>query len=352
MTAPPTAVDDAAVTRVEVFLVATVATVLVTRGYLAATGYPQIGGGTLHIAHVLWGGLLMAVALVGVLIRHGSRVRMRAALLGGIGFGLFLDEVGKFLTTDVDYFFRPAVAVMYVVLVAFYLGARVALSRRGPTDRQRLAVGLEALTDLVLGRLDELARRRALDVLAGVRDPAQRELAGSIRAGLAAPVAARTGFDGRIAVVRDRVERRVTAWAATAAARRLVLVVFAVHAAHTLVGLVIVLAGSGWAAEDAGISEIGAELSGAVSAVLIVAGLWQFARRRDLPALRLLYASVVVNLLVTQVFLFDLRQFGALAGFAVSLLLLIVVRVAIRTEKAVVVPGDVPDGVSAPVRQA
>jgi len=30
-----------------------VATVLVTRGYLAATGYPKIGGGGLHIAHVL-----------------------------------------------------------------------------------------------------------------------------------------------------------------------------------------------------------------------------------------------------------------------------------------------------------
>nr|WP_206024385.1 hypothetical protein [Rhodococcus sp. 14C212] len=339
-------------TRVEVFLVAAVATVLVTRGYLAATGYPQIGGGTLHIAHVLWGGLLMAVALVGTLIRHGSRVRMRAALLGGIGFGLFLDEVGKFLTTDVDYFFRPAVAVMYVVLVAFYLGARVALLRRGPTDRQRLAVGLEALTDLVLGQLDDLARRRALDMLAGVRDPAQRELAGAVRAGLAAPVAAPAGFDGRIAAARDRLERRVTAVAATAAARRLVLAVFAVHAAHTLVGLAILLAGPGWEDEDAGLSELGAEISGAVSAVLIVAGLWQFARRRDLPALRLLYASVVVNLLVTQVFLFDLRQFGALAGFAVSLLLLIVVRVAIRTEKTVVAPPAVPRGVSAASGQA
>lgn len=130
------------------------------------------------------------------------------------------------------------------------------------------------------------------------------------------------------------------------------LVVFAVHAAHTLVGLAIVLAGSGWEAEDAGISEIGAELSGAVSAVLIVAGLWQLARHRDLSALRLLYASVAVNLLVTQVFLFDLRQFGALAGFAVSLLLLIVVRAAIRTEKSAIVPGDVPGGVSPAVRQA
>ncbi|MGX7728444.1 hypothetical protein ACWPOB_04125 [Rhodococcus sp. 2H158] len=61
-----------------------------------------------------------------------------------------------------------------------------------------------------------------------------------------------------------------------------------------------------------------------MSAVLIVAGLWQF----------------------------DLRQCGALAGFAVSLLLLIVVRVAIRTAKTAVAPPAVPRGVSAASGQA
>ncbi len=46
------------------FLVAAVVTVMVTRALLAATGYPQLGGAGLHVAHVLWGGLLMAVAFV------------------------------------------------------------------------------------------------------------------------------------------------------------------------------------------------------------------------------------------------------------------------------------------------
>ena len=36
--------------------------VLVTRLYLTLTGFPKVGGGGLHLAHLLWGGLLMLAA--------------------------------------------------------------------------------------------------------------------------------------------------------------------------------------------------------------------------------------------------------------------------------------------------
>jgi hypothetical protein len=32
-----------------------------------------------------------------------------AAFAGGVGFGFFVDEVGKFISEDVNYFFEPAV---------------------------------------------------------------------------------------------------------------------------------------------------------------------------------------------------------------------------------------------------
>src|ERR1043166_5558121 len=91
----------------DTFLVTAVLTVLALRVYLAAAHYPQLGGDGLHIAHVLWGGLLMAVA-IGILLSLLSRQsHLIAAVIGGAGFGLFIDELGKFLPSDNNYFFKP-----------------------------------------------------------------------------------------------------------------------------------------------------------------------------------------------------------------------------------------------------
>jgi hypothetical protein len=68
------------------------------------TGYPQIGNDVLHIAHALWGGLLLLVALMLPLAFANRRFLQASAWLGGVGAGLFIDEVGKFITQANDYF--------------------------------------------------------------------------------------------------------------------------------------------------------------------------------------------------------------------------------------------------------
>ncbi|OGN91142.1 MAG: hypothetical protein A2Y88_04780 [Chloroflexi bacterium RBG_13_48_10] len=91
-----------------------VATVSLVRTFLALTGYPQIGGGTLHIAHVLWGGLILYIAAILPLIYLNPRLHIAGAILSGVGVGLFIDEVGKFITRQYDYFFPAAAPIMYV----------------------------------------------------------------------------------------------------------------------------------------------------------------------------------------------------------------------------------------------
>ena len=76
----------------ELFIVTAVATILTVRAVLAATGWPQLGGGKIHFAHLLWGGLGM---LIGIIIFIGLEGRLwskLATLACGIGFGLFIDE--------------------------------------------------------------------------------------------------------------------------------------------------------------------------------------------------------------------------------------------------------------------
>jgi hypothetical protein len=86
----------------------------VTRLFLSLSDYPTIGGGELHIAHVLWGGLLLFVASLLPLIFANRWVYSVSAVVGGVGIGLFIDEVGKFITVKNDYFFPAAAPIIYV----------------------------------------------------------------------------------------------------------------------------------------------------------------------------------------------------------------------------------------------
>jgi hypothetical protein len=88
------------------------------------TGYPQIGGGELHFAHVLWGGLILFAGALLPLLFANQWAYYSSALASGIGMGLFIDEVGKFITAENDYFYplaAPVVYVFFLLVVLLYL---------------------------------------------------------------------------------------------------------------------------------------------------------------------------------------------------------------------------------------
>jgi hypothetical protein len=130
--------------------------VSLTRLFLELTGYPQLGGGSsnLHIAHVLWGGLILLFAAILPLVLANRWVYQLGALLTGIGVGLFIDEVGKFITQNNDYFFPPAAPIIYTTFligVLFYLQFKRPATRGA---RSELYIALEMLEDLLDHDLD------------------------------------------------------------------------------------------------------------------------------------------------------------------------------------------------------
>jgi hypothetical protein len=170
--------DSEGAGHVELFLVATVVSITVTRLYLQLTGFPQIGGSSgLHVAHVLFGGVFMLVASVMFMLLLGRSSRWLATLLAGIGFGLFIDEVGKFLTQDNNYFFKPAAAVMYLFIVLVYVVGAYLVRRRALSDRELVVNALKMLQEMAAENLDtyeasELHRMlTAADPRQPLRDP-------------------------------------------------------------------------------------------------------------------------------------------------------------------------------------
>ncbi len=159
------------------------AAVLVTRLFLEITGYPQIGNSELHIAHVLWGGLIVAVGAALPLIFSNNSVLGISATLSGIGLGLFFDEVGKFLTQDNDYFFRPAASIIYIL---FLIGVYVYITvRRGEPDAQtRLHHALAVMQEVVDGDLDVREKAELEELLSSIIGDAEmpdvRELAAEL----------------------------------------------------------------------------------------------------------------------------------------------------------------------------
>jgi hypothetical protein len=136
-------------------LISFAATVVLVRLFLELTGYPQVGGGTLHIAHLLWGGLALFIAVIAVLIWDNPGVLYFSAILSGVGAGLFMDEVGKFITQNNDYFFPAAAPIIYTFFLLF--GVVYILVRRPDPNEPRRAIilALEQLQDAIYADLDE-----------------------------------------------------------------------------------------------------------------------------------------------------------------------------------------------------
>jgi hypothetical protein len=331
--------DPNASPHLTAMLVSAVATVLLVRGLLALAGYPQVGGGGLHIAHVLWGGLLMVVALVLLLSFAGPVVRPLASVLAGIGVGLFIDEVGKFVTSDNNYFYRPATAIMYVVVVCLVLVIHVLHGRRPHLPAEHLAGAVDQAVAGVVGGFTPKRRAQVSTQLHRASGaPGHTETAALVAAipddpvelfdplrlvRLFGPV---TRWWRRLRYSRDR--RLVTRlpWVTG-----VVLVLQIGYAADQFgVKLFDRLTGPGdvWNIRPGPIPLALGLASTLGCAVMVAVGIVRL-RRDPLRGFLWFHRALLVNLLFTRVFQFDVEQFWATVSVLVDVAMLAVVSAAV-----------------------
>ena len=314
----------------ETFLLAAVVSFLGIRWFLALTGYPRVGGGGLHIAHMLWGGLLMLVALGALFLYLDRSIQRAAAVVAGIGFGTFVDEIGKFLTADNNYFFRPAVALIYVIFVALFLVARAAAVSRRPSSTDALANALDLLEEH-LGRTIEPDDRARIAALLREAPPEQALTVDARRYLDALP--ARPDPDAWL----DALPRRVAAWyEGVAASGWFDSALVAGVAVYTVTAVVAVIALAGGLPESGqlqpwSVSQAGDVLSTLAGAALVGVGLLVTPRSRAL-GFHWMLRGLLVWILVTQVFVFYLSQLAGLGGLVIDLVAYASLRYALGRE--------------------
>ncbi len=263
----------------EILLVMSVVTILINRAFLAMTHYPKIAFGSLHIAHMLWGGLLMLVALVMLFRFWNPSIRRLAAFISGVGFGLFIDELGKFITEDNNYFFQPTIAILYILFITLFLVFRSLINRFPLTER-------------------EISVNKSLrEIFGSSIIPESRSL--------------RSYY-----FIRRKVFTTLNRFLSIQKVIPTVMILF------VFVSLFQFAAIFGWVSpnwvplEDvSGFSIVGAF----ISSMFVLIGLLCFRSSR-IKAAHWFKRAVLVNIFVTQIFLFYQSQLTALWGLAVTLL--------------------------------
>jgi hypothetical protein len=306
-------------------LISFAATVIVTRSFLEITGYPQIGNSVLHIAHALWGGLFLIIAAY-LPLAYANRWALQAsAVLGGLGIGLFIDEVGKFITQANDYFFPPALPLIYGFVL---LNALVYLYFRRPSrenPRAALYNALEGLQDLLDGDLDPLEQDRIRAQLAIARQSNRTEivnLANTLNDYLLTE-------QGHLVVPTPSVWKRGTLWVkdvGLSIGRKNHRAIISI----TLIGWVILVVGyvaqitRGGLNLDPQVLELRGLLIGIQASVgifMIAAAIFWFLHNEEL-SLKFGVSGFLISLVALQLFYFYISQFSAITATLLQLALL------------------------------
>ncbi|HZT95618.1 MAG TPA: hypothetical protein VFB34_02155 [Chloroflexota bacterium] len=307
-------------TVLETFFVSSIATLLLVRFYLYLTGFPRVGGGGIHIAHALWGGLLMMTAIVILLTYVGRAGARLGALVGGIGFGLFADELGKYMTTNNNYFFRPAAALIYVLFVLLYLGIHLLLRWHRGSDRMQLVLGVQAFMESAARGYDPITLAEAQAFLA--RDQTGTPVVADLRRLLASVPSTPAEHVSLAVRIRHRRQRLYERLLRTQWFPYLVPLIFGGLVTSGAVIAILIVASAvpspiNFHSSTPEIIAIGQLLSSLVAVSLVVGGAVAMIWSR-LTSYHLFRYAMLISILLTAALQFYSIQFFALIGVALG----------------------------------
>lgn len=305
-----------------------------TRLFLELSGYPQLGAGDLHIAHMLWGGVLLFAAALLPLIYSNRWALTLNAVLAGVGVGLFIDEVGKFITQTNDYFYPAAAPIVYAF---FLLTVMVYLQVRKPgvrDARSELYAAFDTLGEVLDRDLEPQERAALMERLVKVQieaeEPHLRALAEQLLTFLRSDdlqvVPEHAGWLGRLEGWSRAFERRVMTLArlkavivaglggvGTAALLDLIAPLRALGSPEQLQAIVADWVALGRVSSATGLSWFIARLSlEGVAGAMLILGAVLLAIKRERTGFLIANAALLFSLLGVNLLVFYFEQFSTI----------------------------------------
>jgi hypothetical protein len=289
---------------------------------------------------MLYGGFFMLIALAIVFAFIGARAQKVAALLGGIGFGMFIDELGKFITKDNDYFYHPTVGLIYAVFIVLYLCFNFLSRPTKLTSREYQLNALSQLEEAIIHDMDPYEKKRVANLLA--RADQHSIFTQILREMLDKVEAVPAGKPRRYKRVLQKLDRTYRRFWQLQSSNGWVQAFFIFEAGLFLIAvLATVINNFGQVRDllDGGMQLYSSQLlvgqlvSSVIAAGFVATGTLLLPRFRML-ALEQFRRATLINLFLTEFFIFARIQFGALPGFLFSLAVLGLINYAIYQEKA------------------
>lgn len=309
---------------IETFFLMAVVSLLSLRAGLFVFDYPQIGSETLHIAHVLWGGLLMFFGLMCGMTLLNKEGRYMAAVLGGAGFGVFIDELGKFVTHDNNYFYQPTFALIYVIMMFLFLLLRTIERAIPPSPQEYLVNAMELVKDAVVHDLDQDEQEMALALLkkADLDEPLAKHLKQFIAKIEAIPPKPKTQWQSWMEKLKDTYRQVIV----NPYFSQVVILYFALMAVFSLIVSVLFVDATGfWIG--------GLRLSALAMTILVTVGSFLLYRKRRREGYEWYRYAVIVAILFFQFFLMYFQPFIAIILLVIYLLTLVVLNYALMREE-------------------
>lgn len=302
----------------EVFFISAIASVFTIRIFLFLTNYPQLGGGNLHIAHMLWGGFFMLIAIVMFLAFLNKGALWIAAAFGGVGFGAFIDELGKFITRDNNYFYKPTIAFIYIIFVVLYLLFKAIPKYKSYTKKEYLINAIDMAKEAIIDDLDIEEERLAYKYLkqCDPNDPIVKSLY-DLLSNIDAEQARNPGFFTRL---RKTVRRRIIFIARSHLLANVVVLVLIMQS-FLAVGVTVFVS---YSRISLSFDKWGVLISSFISAIFIIYGVF-FIPISKRNAYQQFKTAVLVSIFLTQFFVFYSAQFYALISLFFNIMILFVI---------------------------